>query len=123
MEIELRNVERLATSYDVTRAIAEILHSESFVATYRTRQSRPVNFQVVLSPDTVTNSIRNGGTGILTIPYLQLAKKFLIYLHTRRIKVAVFGRSIHFSQSPSVPRRRLLDTLAKVFLPLCLNSV
>ncbi|KAF8484343.1 RdRP-domain-containing protein [Gautieria morchelliformis] len=114
MEIQLKQVERLATSYDVTRAIAKVLHGQSFVAAHCPQQSRPVNFSVVLTPDTVPNSIRNGGAGTLTVPSVRLGQDFLRFLHTRRVKVTVLGRNVQFSSSPSIPRRNLIDTLTKV---------
>jgi RNA-dependent RNA polymerase len=115
MEIQLKNVERLATSYDVTRAIAKVLHGRSFVTGHYPQQSRPINFSVTLSPDTVPNSIRNGGSGTLTIPFLSHAKQFLAFLVTRRLKIKVHGRAIHFYPSHQAPKHRVLDTLAKVF--------
>ena len=114
MDIELRSVHRLATSYDVTRAVAGVLHSQSFVRGHCPEQSRPVNFQVVLKPDTVPNSIRNGGVGTLTLPDVQLGHDFLAFLRKRGAIVKVLGRKIHFAPSPTVPGRRLQDTLAKV---------
>ena len=118
MDIELKNVHRLATSYDVTRAIAEILHGQSFVTTHRSQQSRPVNFQVVLKPDSVPSSIRNGGAGTLTVPDARLGHRFLGFLDKRRIRVRVLGRIIYFVPNPIAPRRRLQDTLAKVCVVL-----
>lgn len=120
MEIQLKNVERLATSYDVTRAIAKVLHGRSFANTHS--HSRPLNFSIALSPDTVPNSIRNGGSGTLIIPFLPHAQKFLRFLETRRVRVKVRGKPIHFHPSNNAPRRRIVDTLAKVRF-LCYGPV
>ena len=114
MDIRMREVARLATSFDVTRAIAEILHAPAFVETYLPHQIRPVNFQVILEPDHVPNSIRNGGTGTLTLPTEQLGKKFLGYLQSRQIKVKVLNRQIRFCKSTTRPHRRIVHTLEKV---------
>lgn len=122
MEIQLKNVERLATSYDVTRAIAKVLHGRSFANAQSHKQSRPLNFSIALSPDTVPNSIRNGGSGTLIIPFLPHAQKFLRFLETRRVRVKVRGKPIHFHPSNKAPRRRTIDTLAKVCL-LCYGPV
>jgi RNA-dependent RNA polymerase len=116
MEIQLKKVDRLATSYDVTRAIAKVLHGQSFVSAHLPQQSRPVNFLVVLTPDTVPNSIRNGGGGTLIVPKVGLGQKFLKFLQTQRVKVTVLGRNIQFFAIRSTPRHNLIDTLAKVIL-------
>lgn len=115
MDIDLKYVHRLATSYDVTRAIAEVLHGQAFVAAHCPHQSRPVNFQVLLKPDTVPSSIRNGGAGTLTLPTSKLGEKFLSFLRSQRVVVKVLGRKLHFAPNPKVPSSRLQDTLAKVW--------
>jgi RNA-dependent RNA polymerase len=114
MDIYMQDVARLATSFDVTRAIAKVLHSPAFVTAHLPHQPRPVNFLVVLDPDGVPNSIRNGGTGTLTVPTVQLGRNFLDYLRIRRIKVKVLTRNIRFSQSTTIPRRNTVHTLEKV---------
>lgn len=114
MDIHMKDVAPLATSFDVTRAIAKILHAPAFVEAYLPHQSRPVNFQVILEPDYVPNSIRNGGTGTLTLPTKRVGGNFLDYLRTRRIKVKVYNRLIRFSQSATIPNLKTVHILKRV---------
>ncbi|KAF8590048.1 RdRP-domain-containing protein [Ramaria rubella] len=114
MEIQLKDVARLANVYDVTRAIAKVLHGDAFIAAHCLDLSRLVNFSVDLERDNVPNSIRNGGTGTLTLPSVELGQKFLQFLRVRHVKVKVLGRRLSFLPTSVVPRPSLVHTLQKV---------
>ena len=65
MEFDIRNVDFEASDYQVTKAIAAVLHTHD-VFLPREAEGRLLNFKVKLNPRGV--GVRNDGTGKLTLP-------------------------------------------------------
>jgi RNA-dependent RNA polymerase len=65
MNLEIANLDFGANEWDVTKAVAGVLHKEDeFLPTEPT--ARLLNFKVKLNPRNV--GVQNDGTGILTLP-------------------------------------------------------
>lgn len=65
MDFDIANVDFEASEYEVTKAIAAVLHTDD-VFLPREAEGRLLNFKVKLNPQNV--GVRNDGTGILTLP-------------------------------------------------------
>ncbi|TFK54662.1 RdRP-domain-containing protein [Heliocybe sulcata] len=98
MELQMRGINHFATKYDVKRAIAEALH----------REGTAWNFEVTLNPGQTT--VRNDGTGTLSLPYEKVASKFLARI-AREDSIEVQGRAIRFCRSSVIHRRWELQML------------
>jgi len=114
MDIQLTYIDKVASKYDVIRAIATILHGEVFVKAHCPNFTRPVNFEVLLDPDLVPSSIRNAGTGLLTLPTKQLGIDFLNFLAKRKIKIKVNQKPLRLRAATTDPQPRLVRILKKV---------
>ena len=67
MEFDIRNVDFEASDYQVTKAIAAVLHTHDvFLPREADSEERLLNFKVKLNPRGV--GVRNDGTGKLTLP-------------------------------------------------------
>jgi RNA-dependent RNA polymerase len=64
MDLDIVNVHHEANEWEVTRAIAAVLHAED--AFKPPEGERQLNFKVLLHPCEV--GVRNDGTGVLTLP-------------------------------------------------------
>lgn len=96
----------------VTRIIAEVLHSDEFAPRRHQDQNavdRPINFRVQLNPSKA-GGVRNDGTGILTLPTMEVGKKFLKWVSETPIRVE--GKKVKFFRC-GVPRKGLATTLDK----------
>jgi hypothetical protein len=67
MEFEIAGIDSRANKYEVTKAIAAVLHSEEFFTSPDDSRPRPMNFQVTLEEPTVLGPLHNG-RGKLCIP-------------------------------------------------------
>ncbi len=115
MEIGVKHIPHEAGYWDVVRAIAGVLHSDEF----RPQGSRKENFKIELSKSNV-NDVRNGGTGMLTVPSEVLGFKLLRYADETpiRVKDPATGRNqkIKFfldSDRARKPSKALIEILLK----------
>lgn len=65
MNFDIKNVDHECNEWDVKRAIAAVLHTESVFRPAEPGE-RQINFEVVLNKPPM--GIRNDGTGVLTLP-------------------------------------------------------
>ncbi|KAH9843166.1 RdRP-domain-containing protein [Rhodofomes roseus] len=120
MEIELRDISRDATIWEVKRKIGSILHSDYFYNPTDPKD-RPANFQVSLNEG--PNGITHNGTGILSLGSRKLGDRFLRWLHNpglheSDIDVQLNGRKIRFFRSKNRPNHGLQQILEKApYLP------
>ncbi|TFK54621.1 RdRP-domain-containing protein [Heliocybe sulcata] len=108
MEIDLNGVNHLANKYEVKRAIADVLHSDYFRR--RDAPDRPWNFEVTLKPG--LTEARNDGTGRLSLPDRNLARKFLQWIKDGN-RIIVRSRAIRFYDSRQRPKHGELQMLRK----------
>jgi RNA-dependent RNA polymerase len=64
MDLDIVNVDYTANEWDVTKAIAAVLHNEDEFK--QPEGERQLNFKVALHARDV--GVRNDGTGVLTLP-------------------------------------------------------
>lgn len=77
MNLALANVDYGTNEWDVTRAIAEVLHKEDeFLPTEP--GARLLNFKVTLNPRPGMG-VQNDGTGLLTLPSHEVMSRFDIH--------------------------------------------
>ncbi|KAA1469188.1 RdRP-domain-containing protein [Dentipellis sp. KUC8613] len=82
MELELENVDRNASIYDVQRAIAAVLHGPDFYrpdATGPPSRQRVTNFKVELEPRPA-GGVGNAGRGRLILPSRTIGKRLLNWI-------------------------------------------
>ncbi|KZT71262.1 RdRP-domain-containing protein [Daedalea quercina L-15889] len=118
MEIELADISRDATVWDVKRKIGSILHGDYFYNPTDPKD-RPANFEVTL--DAGPNGIRHNGSGVLTLGSRKLGDKFFKWLHnpgSYEVDVKLYDRKIRFFKSKNRPKRNLTQILEKApYLP------
>lgn len=109
-EFNIRNLDRKATKYTVTKRIVEVLHQcpGPFVTD---EDQRLPNFDVKLG-EGVIGGIRNDGTGTLTMTK-EVGRKFYRLYRQREIVITVGGRELKFYHSDKPIRRDLTLTLQK----------
>lgn len=111
MDIQIKGLPPFLNDYDVTKLIAQVLHSEAFVPTADESDDeelpshspidKRINFKVKLNRS-LAGSVRNDGTGILTVPSDKIGKRFLSYVKGQPIKVE--KRKINFwKRAPAPP--------------------
>lgn len=101
MTILFKNVPPTASKYDVIRAIAGVLHSNTFKQKFCSSLNRPLNFHVTLESDGVPSSIRNNGRGTLILPTCELGRHFLHFIEINEIRVCIQDKSLCFRIAPS----------------------
>ncbi|SJL00749.1 uncharacterized protein ARMOST_04063 [Armillaria ostoyae] len=91
MNIALNFLPTTVNAWDVTRSLAEVLHSDEFHPVHE--NERPLNFKVLLNPSKM-GGVRNDGTGFLQLPTEAIGRKFLhwaketpIRIQNKKIKV------------------------------------
>ncbi|KAH9930752.1 RdRP-domain-containing protein [Fomitopsis serialis] len=120
MEIDLRNISRDATVWDVKRKIGSILHGDYFYNPTDPKD-RPANFQVTLNEG--PNGITHNGSGVLTLGSRKLGDRFFKWLHNPAnqgtdVDVELNGQKIRFFKGQSRPQRNLVQILEKApYLP------
>jgi RNA-dependent RNA polymerase len=67
MEFDIQFIDPKADKYEVTKVLAEVLHSEEFFESPDDPKARPMNFEVVLEEATVLGTLHSG-RGKLRIP-------------------------------------------------------
>lgn len=97
--------------WDVTRAIAVVLHSDEFAPRRQDPYAvdRPINFRVKLNLSKA-GGVGNDGTGTLTLPTPDAGNKFLKWVKESPIKIA--GKKVKFYRC-GPPRRDIAVTLEK----------
>ena len=95
MNLNIQYLPRDVNRWDVTRALAPILHSDEFAPRQRdpNKVDRPVNFKVELK-ESKAGGVGNDGTGVLTLPTESLGKKFLLWIKEKPLKIQ--GKKIKF---------------------------
>ncbi|KZS90023.1 RdRP-domain-containing protein [Sistotremastrum niveocremeum HHB9708] len=110
MNIQMDGIEHRVTSRELTRALANELHSDKF-----SRRPRPMNFSVDLKEG--NSGLRNAGHGILILPTRSIGERFL-EATTRKeqpIKVVLNGRTIRFRRADKPdPPTDVVTVLKKV---------
>ena len=88
MDLNILNVDFGANEWEVTRAIAAILHTED---EFKPQEGgRLLNFKVRLNAREV--GVRNDGTGILTLP----SHKVYIICNDNRLRLNTYRLAKHF---------------------------
>ena len=112
MDLTIRHLPGSVNEWDVTRAIAVVLHSDEFAPRRQDPYAvdRPINFRVKLNPSKA-GGVGNDGTGTLTLPTVGAANKFLIWVKETPIKIA--GKKVKFYRHGPPPRKDIAVTLEK----------
>lgn len=97
MELNIHYIPQEADVWAVTRAVASILHSEDFAPVV---PGRLTNFRVKLN-ENAASTVRNNGTGVLTLPTDGIAHKFLTFVYQDPIKIS--GKVIRFRKGKPAP--------------------
>ncbi|KAF9481150.1 RdRP-domain-containing protein [Pholiota conissans] len=108
MDIGLKYLPREVNNWEVTRALAGIIHSEGFAPV--DVDGRVINFQVKLN-DNPAGGVRNDGTGTLTLPSENIGRRFLA--HVMKEPVTINGKRIKFFKHDKPPHSWLVKTLSK----------
>lgn len=108
MDLCILYVPHDANDWDVTRAIAQVLHSDDFSPRSSTDE-RLINFKVALKRHE-TMGVRNTGTGTLTLPSEELAHKFRNWIRDNPIKM---GKAKLKFIKPQPAVKWMAQTLAK----------
>ncbi|RPD66474.1 RdRP-domain-containing protein [Lentinus tigrinus ALCF2SS1-7] len=109
MEIELADVSREATQWDVKRIFGAILHGEGFYDASDPK-ARPINFKVTLNPG---QGVQNNGTGSLILPHRKVGDKLLKWVYEEHHPVLVNGRRARLFRTKNRPGRGLKEQLEK----------
>lgn len=110
MDLNIKYIPKDVNSWDVTRAIASVLHSELESTRVDSEGRRPVNFRVTLNANPA-GGVGNNGTGILTLPTQEISRKFLSFVYNNPIRIK--SKKVLFSEKRGEPRPRLVETLKK----------
>jgi len=107
MDIGIKYLPHEANEWQVTRAIASVLHSDDFAPVV---PGRLINFRVKLK-ESAAGGVRNDGTGQLTLPTEQTGTRFLRHVADTPIKID--GRKLKFWKQNRSPHQGLAMTLQK----------
>ncbi|TFK34873.1 RNA dependent RNA polymerase-domain-containing protein [Crucibulum laeve] len=107
MDIGIKFLPTEATKWDVTRAIAEVLHSPDFMPT---SDGRLINFDVLLNM-WEGGGIRNNGTGRLTLPTPKIGGRFLTWVEDRPIRI--MKKKVKFFKYHNTPPENVVSRLVK----------
>lgn len=99
LSIDFKNVPKTASEYDVTRAVASVLHGNAFKEKFCKTLTRPLNFRVILESDGVPSSIRNSGRGTLVMPTPEMREHFMRFIIVNEMKICVGNRALRFTTS------------------------
>lgn len=108
MDVRIKYLPSGVNEWDVTRAVAKILHSEEFAPI--SDDERLINFKVKLNPS-LAGGVRNDGTGTLTLPTTNVGNKFLNFVRDTPIKLE--GKKVKFYKQEREPPKWLALTLDK----------
>ncbi|KAF8893574.1 RNA dependent RNA polymerase-domain-containing protein [Infundibulicybe gibba] len=108
MDLGLAYIPGEANNWTVTRAIAEVLHSEEFAS--RKPDERVINFRVRLNPSKL-GGLRNDGTGTLTVPSREIGGRLLRWIEETPIRIG--KKKIRIFRSRNEPHKGVTLTLAK----------
>ena len=109
MNIEFKSAPNDCSQGDLTRTFANILHSDKFTPTSRTKDERLINFLVELNRNR-DGSVRRDGSGTLTVPSQKIGHKLLKYLRQYPLKIG--KKELKFFRK-GVPPKGLALTLEK----------
>lgn len=106
MELNIYYIPHEADVWTITRAVASVLHSEDFAPVV---PGRLTNFRVKLN-ENAASTVRNNGTGVLTLPTDDIARKFMSFVYQDPLKID--GKTIRFKKGKPAPEHVAL-TLRK----------
>lgn len=109
MDIRIQYLPSELNEWQVTKIIAETIHSDDFNPRSSTEE-RLVNFKVRLNRNE-SMGVRSDGTGVLTLPTTAMGGKFLRYIYDHPIKIE--KKKIKFTKLDRPPFRGLAMTLEK----------
>ncbi|KAJ7112452.1 RNA dependent RNA polymerase-domain-containing protein [Mycena crocata] len=120
-KVQLFHLPTTADPYDVTIAVAKVLHSDDFrifaknaaeaVVNSDSSNHRLLNFSVQLNQSTV-GITRNDGTGMLSLPSGDVRTKLLEWVLKRKNPIKVLDKKIGLSRGPGTRETEAL-TLSK----------
>jgi RNA-dependent RNA polymerase len=113
MELNISQIDTKASKWDVTRAIAAVLHEKPGPPffEYGGSPGRKLNFKVALNEG--PSSLRNNGTGLLTVPSEKVGHKLLGWLRKPRNRICVLGKPIKLREAKTRPSPYRIMTLEK----------
>lgn len=88
MNIAIRGLPTSVTDWQVTKELAKVIHSDEFHQTHDTERPEKqllINFLVKVNINERLSDSRNDGTGLLTVPTLDIGKKFLGWVQDKPI--------------------------------------
>ncbi|KAF5373803.1 hypothetical protein D9758_000837 [Tetrapyrgos nigripes] len=110
MEICIRYLPHQVNEWDLTRALALVLHSEPFLQRTEDERFQKINFAVKVNPNKA-GGLRNDGTGVLTLPTPSIGYRFLDYVKDTPFKMDT--RKIKFFPSREKPGSSFALSLQK----------
>jgi RNA-dependent RNA polymerase len=112
MDFKIRYLHDELSEWDVTRAIACIVHSDEFTPRRQDPNAvdRPINFRVKLNPSKA-GGVRNDGSGTLTLPTSDIGNKFHRWIQDSPLKMK--GKKLKFFRLGLPKERGLAVTLDK----------
>lgn len=108
MDIQITRIYEKASTADVIRVIASVLHDDQFLP--RTTGERLFNFQVRLN-DSPLGGVRNNTTGLLTVPVYNVGKSFLAWVCNNPLQIT--NKVMRFREDNHKPPKHLIATLDK----------
>ncbi|KAF8226752.1 RdRP-domain-containing protein [Tricholoma matsutake] len=111
MDLAIRYLPSSVNEWDVTRVIAQVVHSDEFTPRRQNPHAvdRPINFRVKLNPSKA-GGVGNDGSGTLTLPTPEAGNRFLRWVDDRPIRIE--GKKVKFRRSGH-PMAHLAATLDK----------
>ncbi|KAK0501876.1 hypothetical protein EDD18DRAFT_1101583 [Armillaria luteobubalina] len=92
MNIALEYFPKTVNAWDITRSLAEILHSDEFCTIHQNKC--PLNFEVVLNPSGM-GGVHNNGSGILQLPTEVIGQKLLKWAKETPIRIKIKKIKMH----------------------------
>jgi hypothetical protein len=95
MEVEIVGIDSQVDKYEITKALAEIFHSQEFFSSTNDPKARRMNFDVVLEEATVLGRLHNGRAK-LRLPTQQDGQHFLDWVkqNPSHFRYAYFSTSM-----------------------------
>ena len=110
MEVFLYDLSFQATSTDVERIFAEVLHSPRYLP----QSTQPWNFHVYLFPPKKNRPGHHRGCGKVTVPHESLGRRLLgDFSGTSRYHLSVAGRKIKLKPSEDTPKVSILEKIRR----------
>lgn len=104
MELFMHNIDWNIDKHVITRQLADLLHGPNFTDL----SSAPINFHVHLHPDK-KHVRKHGGTGALTLPTVNIGKRFLDFCRSQPLTIG--RKTISMSNSKNLPRPDVVESI------------